>query len=458
MTLIDPQEIKLIGKTALPLMAAFLAQKGMQLVDTLMMGRIGPQALAAGALSTSFFMMYLVICMGTLSAAGVFIARARGANNNHEVSTNLQTGIYLAILVSIPCMSGIWYASSILFAMGINHVVVVNTLLLLHGLVWGFPGFLLFFVLREFISAFALTKVVLIVCAVSIPLTFIANYGLIYGVYGLPALGIAGIGYAGAGIMWFMFFCLYFYCLKHPLLKNHVRSIAWFTIDIPILIQMISLGIPTGLIFLLDSAMFSVAAIMMGHFGLYALAAQQIAMQCVSIAYSMPFALSMATALLVGHAAGAHNMVQARRYAHVGIFVGVFIAAVIALLFITMPREIAGLFLSTADPHFKMIIPYAVSFLSVAALFQCFDALQAIVNGALKGLHDTFIPMLLCLTCYWLLGIGSAYYLAFHTSLHSAGIWYGLTLGITSASIILLLRFLKYEPKPVLASKELIST
>ena len=214
--------MKSIAVLVLPLMAAFLAQKGMQFIDTIMMGWIGPEALAAGALGTSVFITVLVFCMGTLSSVGVFIVRAKGANHNYDIQINLQHGLFLALMISVPCMLAVWFAPNALLMIGEDPLVIQNVTYLLHGLVWGLPGFLLFLVMREFIAAFSFTRVVMCVALGSIPLTFIANYVLIYGLYGFPKSGISGIGYAGAIIMWFMFICLWAYSKRHLVLKPYV--------------------------------------------------------------------------------------------------------------------------------------------------------------------------------------------------------------------------------------------
>ena len=445
--MIKIHEIKSISALVLPLMAAFLAQKGMQFIDTFMMGWIGPDALAAAALGTSIFMTVLVFCMGILSAVGIFIVRAKGANHSKEIQSSLQHGLCLALFISLPCMLIIWFSPSVLSIIGEEPRVVENVVLLLHGLVWGLPGFLLFAVMREFISAFSLTRVIMFVALGSLPLTFAANYILIYGKYGFPQSGIAGIGYAGAIVMWFMFFCLFSYSRIKHLLKEYV-SFSSFQLDWQKTTDILHLGIPSGILLIFESGMFLFAAVAMGYFGVDALAAHQIAMQCASIAYSIPFALSMATALQVGHAIGAKNIHQAQRAAYIGLAIGLVLTLLIATIFILAPAQLAGIFLKGDEHGYREINQLATSFLIIAAIFQCFDGIQSIANGALRGLKDTLIPMLLSIGCYWCLGVGSAYYFAFHTQLGSMGIWYGFTLGISSIGIILTLRLfnrLKYE-------------
>lgn len=333
-------EVKLITTLALPLAAAFLAQKGMQIVDTIMMGWLGPQALAAAALGTSLFITVVIFGMGTLSAVGVFIAHAKGAGRHVDIRSYLQHGCCLAF------------------------------------------------------------------------------------------------------IMWMMFFCLWYYSEKHPLLKSYNTFLKIAEFDWQKIKALFRLGVSSGLISVMDASMFTVAAMMMGHFGVSALAAHQITMQCVMAVFGIPFSLSIAAGLQVGHCAGAGNYQQAQRYAYLTLMMGLSTSFIAAILFLVFPQSIAKLFLASGTNHYLIIENLTTTFLTIAALFQCCDALQIIMSGALKGLKDTFIPMLLSIGCYWLCGIGSAYYFAFHTHLGAAGIWYGLTLGICSIGIILFCRFL----------------
>jgi MATE family multidrug resistance protein len=438
--MIKKHEIQSIITIAIPLMAAFLAQRGVQFIDTIMMGWIGPTALAAGALGTAFFATISLFCMGVLSTVGVFIVRSKGSNDIDGIKSTLQHGFSLALLLSIPCMIIIWHVPHILFQIGENPLVVRDTTLLLHGMVWGFPGLLLFLVLREFTAAFSLTVIVMLVALLSIPLTFSINYILIYGKYHFPKLGIAGIGYGSAIGMWFMFGCLWIYSKVHPKLKEYVtfRSLTFSRIKFR---DMLHIGLPSGTLFLLDAGMFLSTAILMGYFGVAALAAHQIAMQCVNIAYTLPVSLSMATALLVGHAAGAGNIIKVKRIAFISLGIALLASLLIAVIFIYSSSFLANIFLKYNTNHVNEVHQFAATFLGIAGIFLCFDAMQAVINGALRGLRDTFIPMLLSLGCYWVLGIGGAYYFSMFTPLGAKGVWYGLTLGLSSAAILLIYRF-----------------
>ena len=433
-------EIKSTVSLILPLMAAFLAQKAMQFIDTMMMGWLGPGALAAGAFGTAIFITVLVFCMGTISSVGVFISRAKGANDQEGIKTSLQNGVWMAILLSLPCVIIIWFAPHLIIGSE-NKEVIHNAVLLLHGLIIGLPGYLLFLVFREFISAFALTRIVMMVTTLSIPLTFSLNYIFIYGKWGLPSLGVSGIGYAGAIVMWTMFFGLFIYSLRNKTLKKYL-TFKLFEIDLQKMRDMFFIGFPSGAYFILESAMFLSAIMMMGYFGVDALASFQITMQCVNIAYAIPFSLSMATALQAGHAMGSGQFFRLKTIAMQNFSIGVLFSLSVAVLFICFPGFFIKIFLNTDSSHMDTI-RMATSFLIIAAFFQCFDAIQAIANGMLRGSKDTFIPMVLSIGSYWIIGIATAYYFSFHTFLGPKGIWYGISFGIISLGTMLLIRLAK---------------
>lgn len=444
--MIEIREIKTLAKIATPLAAAFLSQKGMQLIETLMMSRIGPHALAAGAIGVSIFMSIIFFCMGALSSIGVLIARAKGANDDLDISSTLHNGIILSFILCIPCMLLIWFSPLLLSIIGEDPAVVHDITVFLHSLIWSFPGFLLFLIFREFISAFSLTRVVMMVCIVSIPLVYVANYILIYGKLGFSKQGIAGIGYAGVIVTWFMFFCFLIYSLKSKVLNKYMRF-RFVRINLQKIYDLLRLGIPSGTLYVLESGMFLVASIMMGYFGVSALAAYQITIQCAAIAFAIPFALGMTTALQVGHAAGSKNLSQVKRITILNLAIGIIISFLIAAFYIFDPDLLIKIYLSPENHSYPEISHFATSFLIIAAFFQCLDAVQAISNGALRGLKDTLVPMLLSIGSYWLIGMLSAYYFSFHTGLHSSGIWVGLALGICCSGCVLVLRFARVNKR-----------
>lgn len=374
-------DIKKTLYIALPLMAAFLAQKGMQVVDNVMMGKIGTKALAAGSLGLSIYGTIMIFCMGTLSAIGVFISRAIGAKQLADVHTYLANGILLALALSIPSMVLMWFSPHMLLFFGEDPAIVEKASLLLHSMIWGLPGFFCFLVFRELISAFSLTRVVMLVALGSIPLVYCANTILIYGMFGFPQLGIAGIGFATAIIQWFMFFCLWFYSVKHVTLKNYVPRLNINNFQWKKIKDILYIGTPSGTILMFDVGLCLLAAMLMGFFGTDTLASHQIAMQCASIAYAIPFGLSMATALQVSRAAGANDLPQVKRSAVIGLSIGILLSLIVAALFFFTPEIFVKPFLNPSENNTVITLRVAAGFLAIAALFQCLDSVLAIMNG-----------------------------------------------------------------------------
>ncbi|SRR5579883_181698 len=438
--MIKLHEVKSTLTIAVPLIAAFLSQKMMQFIDTMMMGWIGPSALAAGALGTSIFITTLVFGLGTLSSVGVFVARGRGAKDDDEIRKSLLHGIWLALFLSVPSVIVIWLAPYLLIRAE-NKEVLDNAILLLHGLSIGLPGYLLFLIFREFVSAFSLTRVVMITTIIALPLNFVLNYLLIYGKWGLPKLGVAGIGYAGAVAMWFQFFVIMTYTLNNTELKKYLKF-NLFHFNFSQFRDMLFIGLPSGTLFVLESAMFLSAAIIMSFFGVEALASYQIAMQCAIFAYSIPFALGIVSGMQVSHIMGSKEYSRLKMIIVQNFLLGLMVSVTVAFLFILFPTFFIKLFLSGRSEH-QATIQLAASFLFIAAFFQCFDTIQAIANGVLRGLKDTLFPMLMSVACYWLLGISTCYYFAFHTALGGKGVWYGIIVGIGSLAIILWFRLFR---------------
>jgi MATE family multidrug resistance protein len=433
-------------KLFLPLAASLLAIKGMQFIDTLMMGWIGPQALAAGALGTNIFITLIVFCRGVVSLVGVSIVQARASQQIEEIRSLLHQSFYLSIAVSIPLMFLAWQSSSYLMLIGQDPRVVADSQRLLNGLLWGIPGMTLFFSMREFISAFALARTIMTISLISIPLTFGVNYVLIYGKLGFPALGIGGIGISGALVSWFMFVGLLFYSSKQSVLKYYVT---WrlHKPDFSILKNLWINGASSGVVLVLDMIAFTAAAIFTGYFGVTALAAYQIAMQCTSIAYNLPLAVTIITALEVGHGYASRNSEQIKRVVYLGISLGLLISISLSILFVGAPHWLAKIFLSENPNTGSDVYATAELFLVAASLLLCFDGTQAIIIGALRGFKDTITPMVMSIICYLFIAIPASYLLSFHTSLGAVGVWYGLLIGIATLLAFAALRLRQFFKK-----------
>lgn len=434
------QELRGTTELAMPLVAALLAQIAMELVNSLMLGRLGADALAAGGLALALFFMSLIFCVGLFSAVGVLIARAHGALDSDEIQQTLSQAFYLAFFLTIPFIAILKIAPTLLLWIGEPPTVVLQSQQFLNALAWGILPLLFFLALREFVAAMSFTRIIMLLSLGITPLIAVSNFILMYGKWGFPKLGIAGIGLSTALMQWCLLAGIlsYIYCNKqlYPFVFKGFHQFKWVK-----LLTVLRLGAPISITMGLEVGLFSITSILMGYFGSIALAAHQIALQCGSFAFMFPLGISQATAIRVSQAIGKKDIRAAAYAGYTGLFLGLFIASITAIIFINFPNFIIQLFIDTEAKDHLILVKTAVGFLSILALFQLLDAMQVIMNGALRGLKDTFVPMWLGLLSYWISGLLSGYYLAFHSDLRGAGLWWGLGIGIGISGILLFWRF-----------------
>jgi MATE family multidrug resistance protein len=273
-----------------------------------------------------------------------------------------------------------------------------------------------------------------------IPLNALGNYVLMYGKWGFPALGIAGIGYATAIVSWLSLFALAAYIIYHPAFKSYR---IFHRIDLPnrkIMREIIRIGWPVGVLYGFETGLFSIATLMMGYFNADSLAAHQIALQLLTVAFMPSLGLSQASAIRVSQEMGAKKFPDAKQVAYVGLIIGIVYSCIAASLFWLIPTPLISLFIDLNAPQNIGVATLAIIFLRICAIFEIFDSLQVILMGILRGFKDTFVPMWLGLFSYWFIGIGAAYMFGFKLDFKGTGIWIGLALGIAASACLLFLR------------------
>ena len=416
-----------------------LTQVGMMLmgvVDAMMLGRHSELALAAGALGNSVGFGLMSLPMGILMALDPLVAQAFGAGDHRRVSNHLKRGLILAAALAVPLSAVMWRTEDALRLLGQQPEIITDGAAYLRALIAGNLPFLLFVALRQTLQAMSLVRPAVIAIIVANLFNVVANYTLIFGHFGFPALGVAGSAYATSLSRWVMLLTIF--AASFPVLRRYLR--AGQRIFVPRAFrQTLKVGFPIGMQIGLEMWLFMTIALMMGSLGVRELAAHQIALNLAVMSFMVPLGISGAAATRVGNAIGRRDPDGARRSAAVCLALGAGFMSLAALAFWLVPETLSRLF----TPE-EGVIAVAVVLLPIAAVFQVSDGLQVVAAGALRGAADTRFPAMIALVGFWLLGLPLGAYLAFRTDLGPRGLWWGITLGLSSVAVLLLAR-LRYR-------------
>jgi multidrug resistance protein, MATE family len=433
------REFRAMSLLAAPLVLAQLAQNGMSVVDTLMVGRLGPRDLAGIALGGSTFTFVLILCMAVLFAVGPMVAQAHGARRPEDAARATRQGLWMALALSVPGVIVFLEAGPLLVLTGQDAVTAAVSADYLRAMAWGFPFALAFTALRGFLEGQGDTRPILIVAALGVGLNVVANEALMFGRLGLPRLGLVGTGYATSIVYAVMVLLIAAY------LRARYRQFRVFAgmrqPDPGTLRELVRIGWPISFTLGFEVGLFWLTALLMGRFGDAALAGHQIALQSASTTFMVPLGISIATGVRVGQAAGRGDPNGVVRGGVAGITLSGLFMACAAALFWLEPDAVIGLYLPVHAPGNAAVVAFARRFLAIAAIFQVFDGTQVSASGALRGLKDTRVPMLLTLIAYWVVGVPVGVWLAFGTGAGSAGLWFGLVAGLGTAAALLASRF-----------------
>jgi MATE family multidrug resistance protein len=425
-------------KLAVPLALTQLGQIAMMTTDIAMIGRLGSEAMAAAALAHTVFFVSFTFGMGLVSAVAPLAAQAFGARNPHLIRRSLRVGMWAALLMSLPMMALLLRGERILLMLGQAPASVQLAQQYLLGLAWGILPALWFMAIRGFMSAVNRPEPILWITLAAIPANAALVYVLLYGAFGLPELGLFGVGLASSIVNAATFLAgLWFAMRRRPFRKYHVLGHFW-RVDWQLMRQLVVIGAPISISFLLEYGLFGAAGLLMGVISTTALAAHQIALQVAAILYMVPFGIAMAATVRVGHAIGRSDAGAVRRAGYIATWLGIVLAAILTLAVIISRFAIAEIFLGeNTDATAEL----SATLLLVGSTFFIADAIQTVAAGSLRGMNDTRIPLLFATLSYWLIGFPCACWLGFWTPLGAVGVWIGLSVGTAIYATLLLLRF-----------------
>ena len=424
------REVWDVAHLAAPIVAVQVGMMAMGAVDAAMLGRVSPTAMAGGALGNLYWILVTMIGLGAVQAIDPIVSQALGAGDQQGARHGVQRGLIVGALLAIPASLLLLPAAAVLRWLGQPPEVAA---LAGHFAVASIPGTLAyfwFFGLRQSLQAQRRIGPLLFTVLVANALNGLLGWVLIFGKFGVPALGVTGAAISTSLGRWAS--CALLLTLGWPTLRPYFRgswraSLAW-----PAIWRMLRIGLPIGVHQWLEMAAFGGALVLMGLFGTIPLAAHNLTIQIVALTYMVPLGTASAAAVLVGHAVGRGDADGARREASAALACGVGFMTVSALVIAAIPGILARGF--TRDPA---VIALAAQLLPIAAAFQVFDGVQGVSSGILRGAGDTRVPMLLNLVGFVLIGIPAAAILAFPLGYGPKGIWWGLVLCLIVVAALL---------------------
>lgn len=426
-------EWKALTSIAVPLVIVQVGMMLMGVVDTLIIGRVSPDALAAVALGNLYFFNCIVIPMGTLMALDPLVAQGVGARDDLAVSRAVQRGLLLSLILGVFATLAMFTAGPFLRAFRQPAQVIPDATAYIHISAWSMAPFLTFVVIRQTLQALHRIAPIVWTIVIGNVVNALLNWVLIFGHFGAKPMGVAGSAIATVIARWVMFLLLFAVAWKdlRPFMRTLHRSVfGWQPMW-----RMLALGLPIGLQQALEFSAFAAVGLLMGTFGAVQVAAHQIALNLAALTFMVPLGVGAAAAVRVGHAVGAGDQERSQLAARLSYVVGAAFMTTTAVLFLIFPDELAAMYSRDST-----LVAVAGVLIPIAGVFQVFDGMQAVGAGVLRGLGDTRVPLIAMLLGYWLIGVPVSLYLAFRTGIGPQGLWWGFVAGLAAVALFLLWR------------------
>jgi MATE family multidrug resistance protein len=441
------QELGALSALAWPIAATNLAQIAMSATDVALMGQLGPETMAAGALGANLYFVALVFGIGLLNAVAPLTARALGRDSEarEDVARTVRQGLWSSVLLAIPCWIALWWSEAILLAMGQAPELAAAAGIYVRWLQWALLPFWCYLVLRSFISVLERPFWALIIGVFGVLANAAGNWCLMLGHCGFAPIGIAGSGLSTTLASSLMLVAMVAVvqidrCFAGFRVVAHLWRSDW-----PRLRELWRLGLPMAAMLLFEVTIFNAAVFLMGLIGTSALAAHTIAINIASLTFMVPLGIGQAATVRVGLAFGRRDPEGIHRAGWCAFWLATAFMAAMSLVMVLAPDALISAFLDVHEPTNAEVLGLATTFLLFAALFQIADGAQAVGGGMLRGLHDARVPMFYALAGYWGIGLPLGVALAFGAGMGGAGIWIGLATGIGIVAVLMIVRWQRRE-------------
>jgi len=429
------RETRTSFRLSLPLALGQLAAMAMSIVDSVLAGRHGAVTLAAVAVGSALWTVALLLCIGVMMAVPPSVAQLNGAGRRSEIAPLWRQALWLGLLMGLLLQVFVWFSPALLQLFGIADDVRPPATAFLRAISFGAPALTLYMACRNLSEGIAWTRPTMVFGVAGLVLLVPLGYGLMFGFGPVPELGAAGLGLATTLVIWLQLagFLLY---LRH---SRHFRDLDLFArFDRPNaakIASLLRLGLPMGVSVFMEGSLFVTTALLIGGLGTIDVAAHQIALNVISACFMLPLGVAMATTVRVGHAAGAGDL-SGVRWATAAGFVLVLLTQTLAAVVLVF----GGHWITPFYTQDQAVASLAMTLMLYAAIFQYPDGVQVMSAGALRGLKDTRVPMLMTIFAYWGVGLPLGAWFGLHQGLRAPGLWIGLILGLCVAALLLATR------------------
>ena len=434
------REMRVSFVLALPLVLSQVSSMAMNIVDTVLAGRYGPVTLAAVGVGSAVWSVVILVSIGVLMAVPPTVSQLNGAGRRADIGPVFRQALWLALALGLALIFVVRAGAVALEPLGITAEARPEAIAFLRAISWGAPGLALFFCLRNLSEGVAWTLPSMVAGLAGLAALVPLGWALMFA----ADLGAAGLGYAVATVLTLQAGALAVYLWRSPRFAD-LQLFARF--DPPRwapIRELLALGLPMGVSVFMEGSLFVATALLVGTLGTTQMAAHQIAILMASLCFMVPLGVAMATTVRVGHAVGAGDLPGVRWSAAAGFSLAMIAQTLSALVLVVGATWLASLF--TADPA---VIALASLLMAYAAVFQYPDGLQALSAGALRGLKDTRVPMLITVLAYWGLGLPLGAWLGLRQGQGAPGLWTGLIVGLSAAATLLAWRFWRLARRPL---------
>ncbi|EPD53984.1 MATE efflux family protein [Paenisporosarcina sp. HGH0030] len=435
-------------KIIFPILVTQVALYLITFFDILMSSRYGSEDLAGVAVGSSLWIPVYTGLAGILLAITPIVAQLVGAKKKEEVRLVVQQGLFLSLGLSVLTLIVLFFVlEPILQSMTLENRVEEVASSFIKAISIGIIPLFAYNVLRSYMDALGKTRVSMIITLLSAPINVFFNYLLIFGNFGFPELGGAGAGYASAITYWLIFLIAVGVVHKQKPFQQYELFRNWQRVQYSKWRDISKIGVPIGLSIFAETSIFSAVTLMMSTYSTAVISAHQIALNFTSLMYMVPLSISIGTTVLVGYEVGAKRFKDAKIYSWLSVSTAVMFSFLSACILFFFKEQIAELY--TTD---ETVIQLTIQFFIFAALFQLSDAIQAPVQGALRGYKDVNVTFIMAIISYWIIGLPVGYLLSKFTEFGPFGYWIGLIVGLSAGAITLSLRLIRIQRKKDAAS------